>query len=160
MDIKTVAPKVPEGANIIIGTAHFIKAIEDIYEAVATSVPSPRFGAAFCEASGPCLVRVEGTDAALKECATESALAIGAGHMFVIVIMDAFPINLLGALKACPEVCTIHCATANPIEVVVAETTQGRGILGIVDGASPKGVETGKDIEERKAFLRKIGYKL
>lgn len=160
MELRTIKLEVPEGTNIIIGTAHFIKAIEDIYEAVATGVPSPCFGAAFCEASGPCLVRVEGTDPELKRCASENAAAIGAGHSFVVMIRDAFPINVLNALKSCQEVCAIHCATANPVEVIVAETAAGRALLGVVDGLSPRGVETGKDAQNRKDFLRKIGYKL
>ncbi|MFQ5736874.1 MAG: adenosine-specific kinase [Thermodesulfobacteriota bacterium] len=160
MELKTVRLEVPEDANIIIGTAHFIKAIEDIYEAVATSVPDARFGAAFCEASGPCLVRVEGTDEGLKRCASGNAAAIGAGHCFVVVMKGAFPIHCLNALKSCAEVCTIYCATANAVELIVAETAGGRAVLGVVDGASPKGVETEEDVRERKGFLRKIGYKL
>ncbi len=160
MELKAVKVQAPEGANVIIGTAHFIKAIEDIYEAVATGVPAPRFGAAFCEASGPCLVRVEGTEPELKKLAVEFALAIGAGHGFVVVIRDAYPINVLNALKSCTEVCTIHCATANPVEVIVARTDQGSALLGVVDGFSPAGVETQKDARDRKDFLRKIGYKL
>lgn len=160
MELKAIKADVPEGANIIIGTAHFIKAIEDIYEIIATGVPSPCFGAAFSEASGPCLVRVEGTDEGLKRCAEKNITAIGAGHAFVVVIKDAFPINVLNALKNCPEVCAIYCATANSVEVIVAETPAGRAILGVVDGSSPKGVEGEEDVRERKGFLRKIGYKL
>jgi adenosine/AMP kinase len=148
-----------EDANIIIGTTHFIKSVEDIYEAIVCANPSIKFGIAFCEASGPCLIRIEGNDDALKECARKNALNVGAGHSFIVVIKGGFPINILNALKCVPEVCTVHCATANPVEVIVAKTKQGRGIMGVVDGSPPKGVESAKDAECRKGFLRKIGYK-
>ena len=160
MEIKTVAIEIPEGANIIIGQTHFIKTAEDLYEAMVNAVPGIKFGVAFCEASGPCLVRAEGNDRALKEIAIRNVSNIAAGHTFVILIRDAFPVNVLNSIKACPEVCSIFCATANPVQVVVAETELGRGILGVIDGYSPKGVETEKDIQNRKEFLRKIGYKL
>ncbi|MGD0310489.1 MAG: adenosine-specific kinase, partial [Acidobacteriota bacterium] len=126
---------------------------------IATSCPHARFGVAFCEASGPCLIRVEGNDDALKNLAAENALSLGAGHIFVILLKEAFPIQVLNAVKSCPEVCGVYCATANPVNAIVAETEQGRGILGVIDGASPKGVETEKDAQNRKEFLRRIGYK-
>lgn len=160
MEIKTVTMEIPEGANIIIGHTHFIKTAEDLYEVMVNSVPGSRFGIAFCEASGPCLIRAEGNDNSLKEIAIQNARNIAAGHTFVILIKDAFPVNVLNAIKACPEVCSIFCATANPVQVIVAETEQGRGILGVIDGYSPRGVEGEKDIQNRKQFLRKIGYKL
>ena len=158
--MKTVAMEIPEGANIIIGQTHFIKTAEDLYEVMVSAVPGIKFGIAFCEASGPCLVRAEGNDNYLREAVIRNASAIAAGHTFVILIKDAFPVNVLNAIKACPEVCSIFCATANPVQVIVAETEQGRGVLGVVDGFSPKGVEEEKDIQNRKQFLRKIGYKL
>jgi adenosine/AMP kinase len=148
-----------EDANVIIGTTHFIKSVEDIYEAVVCSNPGIRFGVAFCEASGPCLIRSEGNDEALKECAKTNALSIGAGHSFIIVMKGGFPINIMNALKSVPEVCAIHCATANPVEVVIAVSEQGRGIMGVIDGYPPRGAETAEDVECRKGFLRKIGYK-
>jgi len=160
MEIKTYQLPIPKDANVILGQTHFIKTAEDLYEALVNSVPNIKFGLAFCEASGPCLVRSEGNDPELKKQAENSALQIGAGHSFVIYIKNAFPINVLSAVKDCPEVCSIFCATANPVEVIIGETKQGRGILGVVDGSSPKGVETDKDIANRKEFLRKIGYKL
>ena len=160
IDMKTVAMEIPEGANIIIGQTHFIKTAEDLYEVMVSAVPGIKFGIAFCEASGPCLVRAEGNDNYLREAVIRNASAIAAGHTFVILIKDAFPVNVLNAIKACPEVCSIFCATANPVQVIVAETEQGRGVLGVVDGFSPKGVEEEKDIQNRKQFLRKIGYKL
>lgn len=159
IEIKTVIMKIPEGSNIIIGHTHFIKTAEDLYEVMVNSVPGIKFGVAFCEASGPCLIRAEGNDNALKEIAIQNARNIAAGHTFVILIKEAFPVNVLNAVKACPEVCTIFCATANPVQVIVAETEQGRGVLGVVDGYSPKGVEGEKDIQNRRQFLRKIGYK-
>ena len=160
MEIITYKLTIPEGANVILGQTHFIKTAEDLYEVMVNSVPNIKFGLAFCEASGPCLVRSEGNDPDLKKQAENSAQQIGAGHTFVIYIKNAFPINVLKAVKDCPEVCSIFCATANPVEVIIAETKQGRGILGVVDGSSPKGVETEKDVSNRKEFLRKIGYKL
>ena len=160
MEIKTVVMEIPEGANIIIGQTHFIKTAEDLYEVMVNAVPGIKFGVAFCEASGPCLVRAEGNDSSLKEVAIRNAGNIAAGHIFVILIKEAFPVNVLNSIKACPEVCSIYCATANPVEVIVAETELGRGIMGVIDGYSPKGVETEKDVQNRKQFLRKIGYKL
>ena len=160
MEIKTVALEIPEGANIIIGQTHFIKTTEDLYEVMVNAVPGIKFGVAFCEASGPCLVRAEGNDSALKEIAIRNAANIAAGHTFVILIKEAFPVNVLNSIKTCPEVCSVFCATANPVQVIVAETEQGRGIMGVIDGYRPKGVETEKDVQNRKQFLRKIGYKL
>lgn len=160
MEIKTVTMQIPDGSNIILGQTHFIKTAEDLYEVMINAVPGVKFGLAFCEASGPCLVRVEGNDNSLRESAIQNAGNIGAGHTFVILMKEAFPVNVLNAIKACQEVCSVFCATANPVQVVVAETEQGRGILGVIDGYSPKGVEDEKDIQNRKQFLRKIGYKL
>ena len=160
MEIKTVALEIPEGANIIIGQTHFIKTTEDLYEVMVNAVPGIKFGVAFCEASGPCLVRAEGNDSALKEIAIRNAANIAAGHTFVILIKEAFPVNVLNSIKTCPEVCSVFCATANPVQVIVAETEQGRGIMGVIDGYRPKGVESEKDVQNRKQFLRKIGYKL
>ena len=160
MEIKTVVMEIPEGANIIIGQTHFIKTAEDLYEVMVNAVPGIKFGIAFCEASGPCLVRAEGNDSTLKEIAIRNALNIAAGHTFVILIKEAFPVNVLNSIKTCPEVCSIFCATANPVQVIVAETEQGMGIMGVIDGYRPKGVETEKDVQNRKQFLRKIGYKL
>ena len=160
MELKTITVEIPQGANIIIGQTHFIKTAEDLYEVMVNAVPGIKFGIAFCEASGPCLIRHEGNDQFLKDVAIKNARNIAAGHTFVIIIKDAFPVNVLNAIKACPEVCSIFCATANPIQVIVAETEQGRGILGVIDGFSPKGVEDEKDIHARKQLLRKFGYKL
>lgn len=160
MELKLVNAVIPEGANIILGQTHFIKTVEDLYETVRTTVPEARFGVALCEASGPCLVRSEGNDGELKKAAVENALAIGAGHLFVIVLKGAFPINILNQVKACPEVACIWCATANPLQVLVVKTDQGKGVLGVIDGFSPLMAEGEKDVDERRAFLRKIGYKL
>lgn len=160
MNLEVVKIEVPENCNVILGTAHFIKTAEDLYEALVNSVPNIKFGLAFCEASGPCLVRVEGNNKELKTKASEHALKLGCGHSFIIFLKDAFPLNVLDKIKQVPEVCTIHAATANPLEVIVVETQQGRGILGVVDGFKSKGVETEKDAKARKEFLRKIGYKL
>lgn len=160
MELKTVKVEIPEGANVVIGHTHFIKTAEDLYELLATSVPGMKFGLAFCEASQDCLIRSEGNDPQLKKKAEENAQNIACGHSFVILIKEAFPINIMHALKACAEVVGIYCATANPVEVIIAETEQGRGILGVVDGFPPKGIETPKHVKERKEFLRKIGYKL
>ena len=160
MELKTVKMVFPEEANIIIGQTHFIKTAEDLYEVMISAVPGIKFGLAFNEASGPCLVRAEGNDSELKALAIKNVKAIGAGHVFVIILKDAFPINVLNAIKNCPEICSIFCATANEVEVVIAQTDLGRGLLGVIDGYSPKGVETDKDVQERKEFLRMIGYKL
>jgi len=159
LELKSVRVDFPENANVIIGQSHFIKTTEDLYEAIVGSVPQAKFGLAFCEASGPCLVRVEGNDDGLRKLAAENALRIGAGHTFVVLVENAYPINLLNRIKEVHEVCTIFCATSNPVEVIVAENARGRGIVGVIDGEKPKGVETSKDVEDRKAFLRKIGYK-
>jgi len=159
MEIKIVQLRIPDGSNIILGQSHFIKTAEDLYEIITTSCPHAKFGIAFCEASGPCLVRVEHNDETLGKLAAENAMALGAGHTFVILLKDAFPINVLNAVKSCPEVCGIYCATANPLQAMVVETSQGQGILGVIDGTSPKGIETDSDVRNRKEFLRKIGYK-
>jgi hypothetical protein len=159
MEIKAIRLEVPDGGNIIVGQAHFIKTVEDVYEAIVTSAPQVKFGVAFNEASGPCLTRVDGNDAELKAVATRNASALGAGHIFVVAMRDGFPINVLGRIKDVPEVCSIYCATANPVEAIVAETGQGRGVLGVVDGFPPKGVEQEADAAARRDFLRKIGYK-
>jgi len=159
MELKTVRMEFPEDANIIIGQTHFIKTAEDLYEVMVNAVPNAKFGLAFNEASGPCLVRAEGNDSELKALAIKNVKTIGAGHVFVIILKDAFPINVLNAIKNCPEICSIFCATANEVEVVIAQTNLGRGVLGVIDGSSPKGVETDKDVQERKEFLRMIGYK-
>jgi len=159
MELKAIRLEVPEGGNLILGQTHFIKTVEDLYEAVVNTVPQMKFGVAFNEASGPCLTRVEGNDAELRALAARNAAAIGAGHIFVMAMRDGYPINVLGRIKDVPEVCSIFCATANPVEVIVAETEQGKGVLGVVDGSSPKGVETEQDARARQDFLRKIGYK-
>jgi adenosine/AMP kinase len=159
MELKAIRLVVPEDANVILGHSHFIKTVEDLYEAIVNTVPQMKFGIAFNEASGPCLVRVDGNDPELKAIATRNAQAVAAGHCFVIVMREGYPINVLGRIRDIPELCTIFCATANPVEVIVAETEQGRGILGVVDGSSPKGIETEADAEFRHGFLRKIGYK-
>ena len=160
MDISTVAFDKPEDLNVILGQSHFIKTVEDLHEALVGSAPGLRFGVAFCEASGPCLIRWSGNDQELIDIAVRNAEAIGAGHSFVIALREGFPINVLNAVKAVPEVCRIFCATANPIEVVVGQSELGRAVLGVVDGASPLGVETEDDVTERKAMLRRFGYKL
>jgi adenosine/AMP kinase len=160
MEIKSVRMEIPEGANLILGQSHFIKTAEDLYEAIVNTVPGAKFGIAFNEASEPCLVRVEANDEDLRRAAIANARSIAAGHLFVILIREAYPINLLSRIKECFEVCSIFCATANPVEVIVAETEQGRGVLGVVDGSSPKGVEGVEDVRNRREFLRKIGYKL
>lgn len=159
MDITTVRFDKPDDLNVVVGQSHFIKTVEDLHEA-CVHVPGMKFGIAFNEASGPCLVRRSGNDAALVDVAVRGAEAIGAGHVFVVAIRDAFPISVLNAIKAVPEVCHIYCATANPLEVVVGESEQGRGVLGVIDGSSPKGVETDEDEAERKELLRRFGYKL
>jgi hypothetical protein len=149
----------PADANVIIGQSHFIKTAEDLYEAMVNSVPGAKFGVAFCEASGPRLVRVEGNDPELRSCAAKNAMRIGAGHSFIIVMRDCYPVNVLRSIKDVPEVCNIFCATANDLEVVVASNERGRGIVGVIDGQTPLGVETDEKVKERREFLRKIGYK-
>ncbi|HLF02256.1 MAG TPA: adenosine-specific kinase [Anaerolineales bacterium] len=161
MELTTVKIEKPEAINFILGQTHFIKSVEDIHEALVTAVPGIKFGLAFCEASGKCLVRWAGTDPAMIDLARRNAQAVGAGHSFVVFLGEGFyPINVLNTIKAVPEVCRIFCASANPTEVLVAQTEQGRGILGVVDGFAPKGVEGDDDIAWRKGFLRQIGYKL
>ncbi len=160
MDLKVVKISVPEDCNIILGQTHFIKTAEDLYEVIATTVPQAKFGVAFTEASGPCLIRKEGNDSELIRICVKNLQDIGAGHIFCILLKDAYPINVLNPIKNCPEVCSVYCATSNPVEVVVAATEQGNGIIGVIDGFPPKGVETDKDRSNRKEFLRKIGYKL
>jgi len=160
MEIKVVKIKKPDEMNFILGQSHFIKTVEDLHEAIVTSVPGAKFGLAFCESSGPCLVRWSGTDKELTELAKTNALELAAGHLFLILMRDMFPINILNVVKGLPEVCRIFCATANPVDVIIAETEMGRGILAVVDGLKSKGVEGEDDIRARKEFLRKIGYKM
>ena len=159
MELKTVKIENPESLNLILGHSHFIKTVEDIYEALVNSVPNIKFGVAFCEASEKRLVRWSGTDDSLIELAKKNAYNLAAGHTFIVFLKNAFPVNVLQAVKSVPEVCRVYCATANPVEVIIAETEQGTGILGVIDGYSTAGIETEKDIAERKFFLRKIGYK-
>jgi adenosine/AMP kinase len=159
LELESVRMQFPTDANIIVGQSHFIKTVEDIYEAVVGTVPQAKFGLAFNESSGPCLVRTEGNDDELRAAAVRNAQAIAAGHVFVLLLRNAYPINLLPALRALPEVCSIFCATANPVEVVVARSEQGRGVMGVIDGSSPQGVEGTGDVKARHDFLRKIGYK-
>jgi adenosine/AMP kinase len=159
MDLKTVRLEIPENGNIILGQSHFIKTVEDLYEAIVNTVPQMKFGIAFNEASGACLTRVDGNDPDLIALATSNAQSLAAGHTFVIALREGYPINVLSRIREIPEICAIFCATANPVEVIVAETTQGRGILGVIDGSPPKGVEAPADIEWRHGLLRKIGYK-
>jgi adenosine/AMP kinase len=160
MDIQSIRVEIPEGCNVILGQTHFIKTGEDLYEIIATSVPQAQFGIAFNEASGPCLIRAEGNDDGLVRQCVSTVERIGAGHVFCVFLKNAYPINILNQIKNCPEVCRIYCATANPLEVLVASTGQGRGVVGVIDGFPPKGVETAEDRENRKALMRKIGYKL
>ena len=160
MELKNVRMQIPEEANLILGQSHFIKTVEDLYEVMVNTVPGIKFAVAFNEASGPCLVRVEANDDELRKAAVENAQAIGAGHVFVVLLRQGYPINVLGRIKECFEVCSIYCATANPVEVIVAQSEQGRGVLGVIDGYSPKGVEGPEDVKHRREFLRKIGYKL
>ncbi len=160
MELKTVTIEKPADVNFILGQSHFIKTVEDIHEALVTAVPKIKFGLAFCESSGPALVRWSGTDSEMIELAKKNALALSAGHSFIIFLKECYPINVLNVVKNVPEVCHIYCATANPVEVIIAETSQGRGILGVIDGIKTKGIEGEKEIQERKEFLRKIGYKL
>ena len=159
MELKLVPLEIPEGGNLILGQTHFIKTVEDVYEAIVNTVPQMKFGVAFNEASGPCLTRVDGNDDALKALAVRNASALAAGHVFVVVMREGYPINVLKRIQEVPEVCSIYCATANPVEAVVAESGQGCGILGVIDGSSPKGVESAEQTEQRRAFLRMIGYK-
>lgn len=159
MELKLVPLEIPENGNLILGQTHFIKSVEDIYEAIVNTVPQMKFGVAFNEASGPCLTRADGNDDALKAMAVRNASAIAAGHIFVVAMRDGYPINVLGRIKDVPEVCSIFCATANPVQAVVAESEQGRGVLGVIDGVPPKGIETAEDAEKRRGFLRMIGYK-
>jgi adenosine/AMP kinase len=159
MELHAVRLAIPENGNVIVGQSHFIKTVEDIYEAIVTTVPQMKFGIAFNEASGACLIRVDGNDPELKTLATENAQKIGAGHVFVIALREGYPINILPRIREVAEVCNIFCATANPVEVIVAQTDQGRGILGVIDGSSPKSVESATDGEWRHDLLRKIGYK-
>ncbi len=160
LELKKVKIEVPKECNVILGTAHFIKTVEDLYEALVNSVPNIKFGIGFCESSGPCLVRREGNEEELTRLAAEKAFEIACGHSFIIFIKNAYPINVLDKIKNVPEVCTIYAATANPLEVIIIETEQGRGIVGVIDGLKSKGIETDEDAKARKEFLRKIGYKL
>ena len=160
LEFKTVKVEVPEGCNVILGMAHFIKTVEDLYEALVNAVPNIKFGIGFCESSGPCLVRHEGNDEDLRRLAAEKAFEIACGHSFIIFLKNAYPINVLDKIKGVPEVCTVYAATANNLEVIIAETEQGRSIIGVVDGLKSKGIEKEEDVKERKEFLRKIGYKL
>jgi adenosine/AMP kinase len=160
VELVVVPIEKPEDLNVILGQAHFVKAVEDLHEALAGSSPHLRFGLAFCEASGKCLVRHSGNDPELVDLAVRNALAVGAGHCFVVFVREGYPVNVLNQLKQVPEVCSIYCATANDVQVVLAETELGRGVLGVVDGASPVGAESDADVVDRKALLRSIGYKL
>ena len=160
LEIHAIKIEYPEGCNIIVGQTHFIKTAEDLYEIIATTVPQARFGIAFTEASGPCLIRTEGNDLELVKGCETVLKAIGAGHVFCILLREAYPINVLSQIKSCPEVCQIYCATANPLQVIVASTLQGWGVLGVIDGGPPKGVETEADRQDRRNLLRQIGYKL
>jgi len=159
MELKAIRLEIPPDGNIIVGQSHFIKTVEDVYEALVNTVPQMKFGIAFSEASGPCLIRVDGNDQSMKANAVANATAVAAGHTFYIAMKDGYPINVLNRIQETPEVCTVYCATANPVEVIVAETEQGRGILGVIDGFPPKGVETEEDAVKRHGFLRMIGYK-
>jgi len=160
LETVVVSVKIPDGCNAILGQSHFIKSVEDLYEALVNAVPNIKFGVAFCESSGPCLVRHDGNDSELRNLASKIALDVSAGHSFIILIRNAYPINVLDKVKSVPEVCNIYAATANPFQVILAQTEQGRGILGVIDGFTSKGIETEKDVAERKAFLRQIGYKV
>jgi adenosine/AMP kinase len=160
MELLTVKIEKPEAINVIIGQSHFIKSVEDLHEALVGAVPGIEFGLAFCESSGPALVRISGTDDDLVDLAKENALALSAGHVFIICLGNVFPVNVLNAVKAVPEVCSVFCATANPVEVILAESEQGRGVLGVIDGVKSAGVEGEKEIQERMSLLRRFGYKL
>lgn len=159
LELQSVRMAFPADANIIIGQSHFIKTVEDLYEAMVTTVPQVRFGLAFNESSGPCLTRTEGNDEELRAAAVKNAQALGAGHVFVLLLRNAYPLNVLHVVRNAPEVCSVYCATANPVEVIVARSEQGGGVLGVIDGSSPKGVEGPADVTARHEFLRKIGYK-
>jgi adenosine/AMP kinase len=159
MEIISIKIDGPKETNMILGQTHFIKSVEDLYEVLASSVPGIKFGLAFCEASGKCLIRSDGNDNEIKKAAEVNALALGAGHSFIIFMKNAYPIHVLNAIKNLQEVCSIFCATSNPVEVIIAKTDRGRGILGVVDGENPRGIEKEKDVEERKSFLQAIGYK-
>ena len=160
VNLSSVTVRKPDTVNVIIGQAHFIKTVEDLHEGLVGAIPGIAFGLAFCESSGPCLVRWSGTDQDLTELARSNAKAIGAGHSFIIFLRNCYPINVLPIIRQVPEVCTIYCATANPVDVILAETPQGRGIMGVVDGSAPRGIEQESDITDRKALLRRLGYKL
>ena len=160
LEFRIVKVETPKDSNVILGMAHFIKTVEDLYEALVNAVPNIRFGIGFCESSGPCLVRHEGNDEELRQLAKDKAFEIACGHSFIIYIKNAYPINVLDKIKKVPETCTVYAATSNPLEIIIAETGQGRGIIGVVDGMKSKGIETEKDAKTRKEFLRKIGYKL
>ncbi len=159
MELKSLMIQKPDDINVILGQSHFIKTVEDLHEALVNAVPGIKFGISFCEASGPCLVRYSGTDSELIELAKRNAINLSVGHCFIVLLRDSYPVNVLNSIKTVPEVCTIFCATQNPVEVIVAESEGGRGILGVIDGFKSKGIETESDIEERKKLLRKIGYK-
>lgn len=160
MEFETVRIEVPRDCNVVLGMAHFIKTVEDLYEALKNAVPNIQFGIGFCESSGPCLVRSEGNDEELKSLAAKYAFELACGHSFIVFMKNAYPLNVLDKMKQVPEVCGVHAATANPLEVIIAETEQGRGILGVIDGMKSRGIETETDVKARKEFLRKIGYKL
>jgi uncharacterized protein len=160
MEFKSVALEIPEDTNLIFGQSHFIKTVEDLHEIMVVTAPQAQFGLAFCEASGPCLIRFTGNDPALQEAAVNNAKKVAAGHSFVLLMQNAYPVSVLNAVRQCSEVCSIYCATANPVEVILAQTEQGNGILGVIDGFSPKGVEGPDDINDRQSLLRQIGYKL
>jgi len=160
LEFKTVKIKKPDDVNMILGQSHFIKTVEDLYEVLSGGVPGIKFGLAFVEASGACKIRSEGNDPELKKLAEDNAMELGAGHSFIVFMRQAYPINVLNSIKAIPEVCAIYCASANPVEVIIAETQMGRGIMGVIDGLKPQGLESEQDISWRKDLLRKIGYKL
>ena len=159
MDIKSISIELPNNTNVVVGTAHFIKTVEDIFEAMINSVPGIRFGLAFCEGSGKRLIRIDGTDDELRESAKTNMLQLGCGHSFILLLRNAYPINILNSLKNVPEVCTIHAATSNPLEIIIVESEQGRGIIGVIDGYKPEGVENDEETNMRKELLRKLGYK-
>ncbi len=160
MELLTESLDIPANSNVILGQSHFIKTVEDLHEILVTSVPGIQFGLAFCEASGSCLIRVTSNDSELRGAAVANMQKISAGHTFIIIMRKAFPINVLNAIKSCEEVCSIYCATANPVEVIIAQTKQGRGILGVIDGNSPNGIEGDSDVDLRKSWLRDFGYKI